>query len=178
MGGVKIAEGVKSLLLPGRGDPLRTGQIQDRLTGLSKESQSELQGIDFAELKRLDETYIEDYARKGPVFAVRADLYSRSLNTTRQKAEFSDLIGTDWAALKKLIEDVSSARKEVLEHRQVVASEVAAIGAPADGRQNLRGAGLLLRVTDRTAAEDPPPARCIPHAFTTRPHGRWRKPVR
>src|SRR4029077_14648781 len=43
-------------------------EIQDRLIGLSKESQSELQGIDVAELKRLDETYIEDYARKGFVF--------------------------------------------------------------------------------------------------------------
>jgi hypothetical protein len=96
---------------------------------LSKESQSELQGMDFAELKRLDETYIEDYARKGPVFAVRADLYSRSLNTTRQKAEFDRLIGTDWAALKKLIEDVSRARKEVLEFQGKQKKEAATLCA-------------------------------------------------
>jgi IcmF-related N-terminal domain len=104
-------------------------EIQDRLTGLSKESQSELQGIDVAELKRLDETYIEDYARKGPVFAVRADLYSRSLKTTRQKAEFDSLIGTDWAALKKLIEDVSRARKEVLEYQGKQKKEAATVCA-------------------------------------------------
>jgi hypothetical protein len=104
-------------------------EIQDRLTVLSKESQSELQGIDVAELKRLDETYIEDYARKGPVFAVRADLYSRSLNTTRQKAEFDRLIGTDWAALRKLIEDVSRARKEVLEFQGKQKKEAATLCA-------------------------------------------------
>jgi hypothetical protein len=104
-------------------------EIQERLTVLSKENQSELQGIDVAELKRLDETYIEDYAGKGPVFAVRADLYSRSLNTTRQKAEFDRLIGTDWAALKKLIEDVSRARKEVLEFQGKQKKEAATVCA-------------------------------------------------
>jgi hypothetical protein len=104
-------------------------EIQDRLTVLSKETQSELQGIDVAELKRLDETYIEDYARKGPVFAVRADLYSRSLNTTRQKPQFDRLIGTDWAALKKLIEDVSRARKEVLEFQGKQKKEAAIVCA-------------------------------------------------
>jgi hypothetical protein len=104
-------------------------EVQDRLTALSKESQSELEGIDVAELKRLDETYIEDYAKKGPVFAVRADLYSRSLKTTRQKAEFDRLIGTDWAALKKLVEDVSRARKEVLEYQGKQKKEAATVCA-------------------------------------------------
>jgi hypothetical protein len=104
-------------------------EIQDRLNALAKESQSELQGIDLAELKRLDETYVQDYAGKGPVFGVRADLYSRSLKTTRQKAEFGNLIGTDWAALKKLIEDVSRARKEVLEYQGKQKKEAATVCA-------------------------------------------------
>ena len=104
-------------------------EIQDRLNALAKESQSELQGIDLAELKRLDETYVQDYAGKGPVFAVRADLYSRSLKTTRQKPEFGNLIGTDWAALKKLIEDVSRARKEVLEYQGKEKKEAATVCA-------------------------------------------------
>jgi hypothetical protein len=88
-------------------------EIQDRLNGLSKESLSELQGLDLAELKRLDETYIEDYEKSGPVYSVRAAIYSRSLATTQQKTKFDRLIGTDWAALKKLIEDIFNARKEV-----------------------------------------------------------------
>src|SRR4029453_1591762 len=104
-------------------------EIQDRLTALSKESQAELQGKEFAELKRLDETYIEDYARKGPVYAVHADLYSHSLQTTRQKAQFDHLIGTDWAALKKLIDDVIRARKEVLEYQGKQKKEAATVCA-------------------------------------------------
>jgi len=104
-------------------------EIQERLNALSKESQSELQGLDIAELKRVDETYIEDYARKGPVYAVRADLYSRSLKTARQTTQFDRLIGTDWAALKKLIEDVSRARKEVLEYQGKQKKESATVCA-------------------------------------------------
>ncbi len=104
-------------------------EIQERLTALSKESQSELQGLDVAELKRLDETYIQDYASKGPVYTVRADLYSRSLKTARQKTQFDRLIGTDWAALKKLIEDVSRARKEVLEYQGKQKKESATVCA-------------------------------------------------
>ena len=92
-------------------------EIQDRLNGLSKESLSELQGLDLAELKRLDETYIEDYGKSGPVYSVRAAIYSRSLETTQQKTKFDRLIGTDWAALKKLIEDIDSARKEVAAYK-------------------------------------------------------------
>jgi len=104
-------------------------EIQDRLTALSKESQSELQGLDLAELKRLDGAYVGDYANKGPVYAVRADLYSRSLKTTRQQTQFDRLIGTDWAALKKLIEDVSKARKEVLEYQGKQKKESATVCA-------------------------------------------------
>ena len=104
-------------------------EIQDRLTALSKESQSELQGLDVAELKRLDETYVTDYASKGPVYTVRADLYSRSLKTARQQTQFDRLIGTDWAALKKLIEDVSKARKEVLEYQGKQKKESATVCA-------------------------------------------------
>ena len=104
-------------------------EIQERLTALSKESQSDLQGLDVAELKRLDETYVEDYASKGPVYTVRADLYARSLKTTRQKAQFDKLIGTDWAALKKLIDEVSRARKEVLEYQGKQKKEAATVCA-------------------------------------------------
>ena len=104
-------------------------EIQERLNGLSKESLSELQGLDVAELKRLDETYIEDYAKNGPIYAVRADLYSRSLKTTRQKTQFDRLLGTDWAALKKLIEDISNARKEVIAYQGKQKKECATVCA-------------------------------------------------
>jgi hypothetical protein len=104
-------------------------EIQERLNGLSKESLSELQGLDVAELKRLDETYIEDYAKSGPIYTVRADLYSRSLKTTRQKTQFDRLLGTDWAALKKLIEDISNARKEVIAYQGKQKKEFATVCA-------------------------------------------------
>jgi IcmF-related N-terminal domain len=89
-------------------------EIQDRLNAVLKEIHVELQGLDVAELKALDEAYFADYAGHGPVCAYRFGLYSLSFGTTQLKAQFDRLIGSDWAPLKKLIEDVSKARNEVV----------------------------------------------------------------
>ena len=59
---------------------------------------------------------------------MRADLYSRSLNTTRQKAEFGGLIGTI-GRTEKLIEDVARTRNEVLEFQGKQKKEAAIVCA-------------------------------------------------
>jgi IcmF-related N-terminal domain len=89
-------------------------EIQDRLNAILKEIQVELQGLNVAELKALDEGYFADYLGRGPVCAYRFSLYSLSFGATQVKPQFGSLIGSDWAPLKKLIEDVSGARNEVL----------------------------------------------------------------
>jgi hypothetical protein len=89
-------------------------ELQDRLNAILKEIQVELQGLNLAELKALDEAYFADYAGRGPVCTYRFGLYSLSFGTTQLKAQFERLIGSDWAPLKKLIEDVSKARNEVV----------------------------------------------------------------
>jgi hypothetical protein len=104
-------------------------EVQDRLNALSKETLAELQGLNVAELKALDETYLDDYEKSGPVYSVRADLYTRSFNTTQQKAQFGQLLGTNWSALKKLIEDISNARKEVVAYQGKEKKEAAALCA-------------------------------------------------
>ncbi|MGA7216136.1 MAG: type VI secretion protein IcmF/TssM N-terminal domain-containing protein, partial [Terrimicrobiaceae bacterium] len=88
-------------------------EIQDRLNAILKEVQSPLQGLNVAELKALDDAYLGDYAGHGPVYAYRFGLYSLSFGTTQLKAQVESLIGSDWAGLKKIIEDVAKARNEV-----------------------------------------------------------------
>ena len=89
-------------------------EIQARLNAVLKEIQVELQGLNVAELRALDETYVADYAGRGPVGSYRVGLYSLSFGTTQLKAQFDRLIGSGWASLKKLIEDVARARNEVV----------------------------------------------------------------
>ena len=88
-------------------------EIQDRLNAILKEIRVELKGLDLAELKTLDRAYLGDYAGQGPVSAYRFNLYSLSFGATQAKPQFERLIGSDWAGLKKVIEDVATARKEV-----------------------------------------------------------------
>jgi hypothetical protein len=88
-------------------------EIQDRLNAILKEIQVELKGLDLAELKALDRAYLGDYAGQGPVSGYRFNLYSLSFGATQAKPQFERLIGSDWAGLKKIIEDVATARKEI-----------------------------------------------------------------
>ena len=88
-------------------------EIQDRLNAILKEIQVELKGLDLPELKTLDKAYLGDYAGQGPVSGYRFSLYSLSFGATQAKPQFERLIGSDWAGLKKVIEDVATARKEV-----------------------------------------------------------------
>ena len=83
-------------------------EIQDRLNAILKEIQVELQGLNVAELKALDEAYLGDYAGHGPVGSYRFGLYSLSFGTTQLKAQSDRLIGSDLSGLKKIIEDVAS----------------------------------------------------------------------
>ncbi|HEY5707603.1 MAG TPA: type VI secretion protein IcmF/TssM N-terminal domain-containing protein [Terrimicrobiaceae bacterium] len=88
-------------------------EIQDRLNAILKEIQVELQGLNVAELKALDEAYLGDYTGHGPVGGYRFGLYSLSFGTTQLKAQLDSLIGSDLSGLKKIIEDVARARTEV-----------------------------------------------------------------
>ena len=61
----------------------------------------------------LDKAYLVDYAGHGPVYRYRSGLYALSFGTTQLKPQFERLIGSDWAGVKKIIDDVSQARQQV-----------------------------------------------------------------
>ena len=88
-------------------------EIRERLNAILKEIQVELPKLDLAELSALDKAYLADYASHGPVYRYRSGLYALSFGTTQLKPLFERLIGSDWAGVKKIIDDVSQARQEV-----------------------------------------------------------------
>ena len=88
-------------------------EIRERLNAILKEIQVELPKLDLAELNALDKAYLGDYTGHGPVYRYRAGLYALSFGTTQLKPQFERLIGSDWAGVKKIIDDVSQARQQV-----------------------------------------------------------------
>jgi hypothetical protein len=93
--------------------PLIIKEIEDRLNVVLKETQGGLVGLDEAELKNLDEAYLADHGH-GVLYTYRLGLYRKSIDAARQDAQFGNLIGSDWAPLRKVIDDVAQARREIV----------------------------------------------------------------
>ncbi|HEY5742118.1 MAG TPA: type VI secretion protein IcmF/TssM N-terminal domain-containing protein, partial [Terrimicrobiaceae bacterium] len=104
-------------------------EIQERLGAIVKETQAEIEGLDVAELKGLDDSYFGTYAAHGTAYNYRSDLYALSFGTTQERTRFSKIVGSDWAALKKLIGDIADVRKQVVDYPGKYKSECGSVCA-------------------------------------------------
>jgi len=104
-------------------------EIQDKLRAVMTATQGGLEGLDEAELKRLDENYLANYASHGPVFAYRFGLYTTCIDAARGEAQIGNLIGADWAPLRKLVNDVAQARQEIAAYQAGFKKESGALCA-------------------------------------------------
>jgi hypothetical protein len=103
-------------------------EIEDRLNAVIKEIQGNMQGLDVAELKTLDGSYLNDFAGKGPVYKYRYGVYSRCYDKAHAPAPYDKLIGTNLTPLRSVLDEIDAARQEVTGYKGPVTAEFSVIG--------------------------------------------------